>query len=282
MDFKHWLHSLKLRYQFFKNREAVNPRLAKNLAKIESFDKVPVLFAGYVKSGNTWLRFLIFNYFNIKSTGATKTLTYRELNKIQHESLGDPIEPAGPHPNFPYLARTHRHYSSVFSRFNKGIFIYRNPLDTLVSEFHFNLNQTEEKYKVTQNLDEFVRSRLLFWQLHTESYLKQKHFLHLRYEDLQSNPLNELKRVIEYLGYPFETEVGEKSIELSRFDNIQKMGRENDQEYGNAGPKFKGEFARKGEIGGFEKELALSTIKYSKSTMVLFGYKKLTSRHPPY
>lgn len=276
-----WWNRLKTQYTFFKTKDRINPRLAKNLTKIEAFDEVPALFAGYVKSGNTWLRFLIFNYFNIKANNATKTLTYRELNKIQHESLGDPIEPIGPQQHFPYLARTHRHYSSVFARFDKGIFIYRNPLDTLVSEYHFNSNQTEEKYKVTQNLDEFVKSRLIKWELHTKSYLRQKRFLHLRYEDLQSNPLNELQRVIEYLGYPFETEVGEKSIELSKFDNIKKMGRENAQQYGNAGPKFKGEFARKGETGGFYQELKGETIESASRYMKKFGYTHLMLRKRP-
>ena len=270
-----WWHRLKTKYLFARSKEQINPRLAKNLAKIEMFDEVPVLFAGYVKSGNTWLRFLIFNYFNIKNNQATETLTYRELNKVQHESLGDPIEPSGPKPGFPYLARTHRHYSSIFDRFDKGIFIYRNPLDTLVSEYYFNKNQTEAKYQVSETIDEFVKSRLILWELHTQSYLSQNRFLHLKYEDIQSEPIRQLRRVIEYLGYPFDPIIGQKSIELSSFQSIKKMGRENNQEYGNAGPKFKGEFARKGKIAGFSEELQPSTIKYSKSLMAGFGFEKL-------
>ncbi len=271
----HWFHRQRVQYAFYKTKDNVNPRLAKNLAKIKKFDEEPALFAGYIKSGNTWLRFLIFNYFNIKACNATETLTYRELNKIQHESLGDPIEPSGPQPGFPYLARTHRHYSSVFDRFSKGIHIYRNPLDTLVSAYHFSKNQPESKQNSIANVDHFVKTNLVHWELHTRSYLDQNHLLHVRYEDLQKDPIGELKKVIEYLGYTFEPKIAVKSIELSSFKSIKEMGREKNQKYGNGGPQYAAEFTRKGIIGSFHQELERSTIRFGSQTMNAFGYKSL-------
>ena len=50
---------------------------------LDKFQNEKYLLFGYPKSGNTWLRFLIFNYFNlILNKNVTSTLTYDHLNKI--------------------------------------------------------------------------------------------------------------------------------------------------------------------------------------------------------
>lgn len=275
MDFKHWIKSLKLQYLFFKNRNAINPRLAKNLAKLEAFEDNPVLFAGYIKSGNTWLRFLIYNYFNVLINNASETLSYHQLNKWQHLSLLDPIEPQLPPDGFPFLARTHHPYHKLFGRFQKGIFIYRNPLDTLVSAYHFTKKQADAFGSKNFTIDEFVKEKLPEWELHTNNYLKQKHLLHVKYEDLQANTLTKLQQIIEYLAEPFQQEIGEKSIRLSSFQSIKEMGRKKNQQYGNGGPQFTGEFTRKGKVGSFIEELHPDTIRFATHTMKKFGYVSL-------
>lgn len=275
MDFTLRFERLKQRYQFYKEKDNRNPRLLKNLSKLGSLYEDPTLFAGHIKSGNTWLRFLIYNYFNVLLTEAQETLTYQELNKLQHISLLDPLEPKLPPKGFPVLARTHRHYSDVLDQFQKGIFIYRNPLDTLVSSWHFNRNLPNSNHRHLEDIDKYVLYYITPWELHTKSYLNQTRFIHLKYEVLKAQPQEELEKIIAYLGYPINSSATAKSVELSTFDSIKKMGRNNNQQYGNAGKGFKGEFTRKGITGGFKEELKATTIKDCHNSLEKFGYSYL-------
>ena len=238
----------------------------------------PILFAGYIKSGNTWLRFLIYNYFNILQNNAHFTLTYSELNSIQHDALGDPLDFSGSKSGFPYIVRTHRHYSKILKSFEKCIYIYRNPLDTLVSAYHFKTQRERSELDANNNtsrlsdIDGFVLYNLVFWELHIRSYLARKNTLITTYEDLQQNPLFELKRVIHYMGYDFDEAAGKRSVCLSDFENIKKMGREKNQQYGNGGVQFKGEFTRRGIVGGYTDELKPSTIQKSLPILKKYGF----------
>lgn len=275
MDFTLRFERIKQRYRFYKERDNRNPRLLKNLNKLCSLHEDPTLFAGHIKSGNTWLRFLIYNYFNILLNEAQETLTYQELNKLQHISLLDPLEPKLPPKGFPVLARTHRNYSEVLSQFHKGIFIYRNPLDTLVSSWHFNRNLPNSSHRHLEDIDKYVLYYMKPWELHTKSYLDQNRFIHLKYEVLRSQTQDELEKIITYLGYPINADAMKKSVSFSSFDSIKKMGRNTSQQYGNAGEGFKGEFARKGVTGGFSEELKATTIRDCYSTLKKFDFDML-------
>lgn len=268
-----------LRKLYFYIKKNESPKILHDqLDFLKGLPSEPILFAGYIKSGNTWLRFLIYNYFNILQNNAYSTLTYSELNAIQHDALGDPLEFIGPKPGFPYLVRTHRHYSNVLKPFEKCIYIYRNPLDTLVSAFHFETQRDKADLAAINNpylsdIDQYVLYNLVFWELHLQSYLACKHTLMITYEDLQQNPLFELKRVIHYMGYDFDETAGKRSVDLSNFENIKKMGREKNQQYGNGGVQFKGEFTRRGIVDGYKDELRPATIEKSLVILKKYGFE---------
>ena len=55
---------------------------------LSSYDEKKILLFGYPKSGNTWLRFLLFNYLNLLlDKNYYKTLTYEELNLLQNNIM---------------------------------------------------------------------------------------------------------------------------------------------------------------------------------------------------
>lgn len=274
-----WQHELKLwrleRY-IAQNQEEVPRNFQENLQSIKALSESPILFAGHIKSGNTWLRFLIFNYFNILHNSAESPLTYRELNnEFQKDSLGSNVPICGALKGYPYLVRTHMRYTSLFSFFQKGIFIYRNPLDTLVSSFHFNRERYNPPIDINLDIDTYVLNELVSWEAHLKSYLGQQRFFKITYEDLKQDPMAGLKGVIEYMGYSFDTSAGMKSTELSDFKSIKQMGREQNQMYGNGGKQFKGEFARKGKVGSFYDELKPETISRAKYLFKKYGFENI-------
>lgn len=272
-----WMYRIrKWRYHYLSS-DRKQPLSQGNRDQIAALKELPngaVLFAGHIKSGNTWLRFLIFNYFNILNKGADSTLTYKQLNnEFQRDSLGDPVPIRGPIQGFPHIVRTHLMYHNPeFEYFQKGIYIYRNPLDTLVSSYHFMSQQNTQMSEEMPDINQFVLQNLVSWEAHLIGYFSHNRFLKISYEALKSDTLKELKKVIDYLGYDFDEAVGAQSVQLSSFEEIKKMGKESNQRYGNGGESFKGEFARKGKVGSFSEELSKETIRKGMGLLKKYGF----------
>ena len=96
-----------------------------------------ILMFGYPKSGNTWLRFLLYNYCNLLlNPNVDKTISFDQLNNLQNNvmdrgTIFNIIE------GFPFFYRTHKIYVKPYDLFDKKIFVHRNPLDTLISSLLF-------------------------------------------------------------------------------------------------------------------------------------------------
>ena len=126
--------------------------------------KKKILLFGYPKSGNTWLRFLLFNYLNLLlDKNYYKTLTYEELNLLQNNIM-DRATTNLPKEGFPFFYRTHAIYKKPYDLFDFKIFIHRNPLDTLVSAYYFYRdrvvpfpNDSKDEIKNLHNIDYYVK-----------------------------------------------------------------------------------------------------------------------------
>lgn len=125
-----------------------------------------VLICGIQKTGNTWVRFVIFNYFNILDHKATKTLTFDELKVIHmlRKKKGfyhlDDGFPEVHHTHFPYngvgFMKIIPETSKWFDDFEKLIYIYRNPFDTMISYHKFIFNRDKIPYHRISELHERV------------------------------------------------------------------------------------------------------------------------------
>ena len=136
-----------------------------------------VLVCGFPKTGNTWTRFVVMNYFNILNNDAKKTLTYKELSKIQRHQIekdvsghkSDDYKPFEFEEGFPPFYHTHVSYNNkfgyYFDKFDKIVYLIRNPCDTMVSYYYYLTNREKpfngrfNKQK-TENLllmDNFVK-----------------------------------------------------------------------------------------------------------------------------
>ena len=220
-----------------------------------------ILLAGWPKSGNTWTRFVIFNYFNILLNDADKTLTYEQLSAIQHQAFGeDRILMDYFMPGFPILVRTHSRYSKVFRYFGKVIFLYRNPLDALTSYYRVQEKRIGQSVKNIP-IDAYVLSKLPGWIQHYLSIINRCDVI-MRYEDVRADTYGEFNRLFHALGLEVQEHILRKSVELSRFENIRRMGRETNQQYGNHHPyTFKGEFTRSGQVNQYQEALQAETIQ---------------------
>jgi hypothetical protein len=245
----------------------VKEHLIPIIKKIKREEEVPILLSGYPKSGNTWFRFIVFNYFNIKNNNAVKTLTYKELNTLQSASL-ESGKIANKVNNFPDFYRTHYPFSKGFKRF-LYIYIYRNPLDVLVSKYHWDKEREvpffyveQEFRKELHNIDYYVLYFLKEW-IHHFKISTKKADVNICYEELIDNTYNEAYKAIKLVDKTVDVESFKKSIAISDFKSIKKMGRESNQTSGNSigsAMEFNGEFTRKGGYGNYKNELSENTI----------------------
>ncbi|NEQ78818.1 MAG: sulfotransferase domain-containing protein [Moorea sp. SIO2I5] len=227
----------------------------------QSLQQQSILLAGHPKSGNTWTRFVIFNYFNILLNDADKTLTYVQLSAIQQQVFDDYRIIMGHFmPGFPILVRTHSPYRKVFRYFGRVIFLYRNPLDVLISLYRVEEKRTGQTVKDIP-IDAFVLSRLLGWISHYTSIINRCDVI-MRYEDMRADPYGEFNRLFHALGIEVQEHILRQSLDLSSFENIRRMGRETNQQNGNHHLyTFKGEFTRSGQVKQYQGVLKAETIQ---------------------
>ena len=212
-----------------------------------------IILASYPKAGTTWLKALVFS---IVHRDESEKLVGHELR----QQKDNPLLTSSPHalvpffelqvyndgePNESYLNAecprlfsTHIPYASLADNVKsskcKIVYISRNPLDVVVSFWHFARRSAE--WSEGWTLEEFV-SRFCggvfacgpftdhvvgYWR---ESLERPEKVLFLRYEDMKADTVTQVKGLA---GFPFTKEeesrgVIEEILRLCSFDNLQSL-----------------------------------------------------------
>lgn len=188
--------------------------------------KVDALLASYPKSGRTWFRFLLSNYFGLTSGEGAVTLhgMFARLPNFDLDELrGLPASPGGADRTFPLIAAVHKPYSRV--RADKPvIFLIRDPRDVMVSAF---FHATKHKKSFVGDYDEFIRDEILglpAFIRYVNSWaggLEGHRHVVLTYEELSRDASAVTARVLDFLGVPVDWPALRKAEELSRFDAMR-------------------------------------------------------------
>ncbi|CAJ1977977.1 unnamed protein product, partial [Sphenostylis stenocarpa] len=235
-----------------------------------------VIVASFPKSGTTWLKAITFAIVNRQSFSSIENHPLLETNPhelvpaVEFMYRGDvdcpTTEPRvfGTHTPFPSLPK------SIMDSNCKIIYICRNPFDTFVSAWtYFNKIKLEplSALQKEEAFEMFCNGVIEFgpWWSHMLGYWKQSKVtpdkvLFLKYEDLKEDANFHVKRVAEFLGFPFTEEeesnsVIENIVKLCSFSNMK------DLEVNKSGVVYrfleKKYFFRKAEIGDW-LELAIA------------------------
>ncbi len=157
-----------------------------------------VLLASYPRSGNTWLRFLLYELL----TG--ETADFETIN-APHSPCADfprvqqtPIMP----PLHGRLIKTHEPYRHEYGR---AIYLVRNPLDVAVSEYYYMQGRGLFLGSLTEFVEVFVRGGVHgygAWHRHVASWLDApvSDLLFVRYEDLREDGCMTLAKIGAFLG----------------------------------------------------------------------------------
>ena len=232
--------------------------------------ELKILLFGYPKSGNTWIRLLLYNYSNLLLNSAERqTITYDRLNSLQNNIM-DRGTAFLPEKGFPFIYRTHKIYNKSYDLFDKRILIHRNPLDTLISSYYFYKNREVPFLDDPQNIREklhdidfYVLYKINSWINFYNTSIKHADFV-INYTEIKQDTVTVFSELLKFLDWDFDLILVEKAVRFSSFNKVKEMGRKNSQKYGN-GPKdgsFIGEFTRSGEESQFQYELQAKTINF--------------------
>jgi len=224
-----------------------------------------VLLAGYQKSGNTWLGYMLSyilgaRYIDLHARDSKPTLQ-KEILKLIEGNL--------PHKSdYEAVCKTHDRYSFIHNssrvdleQYDKVVCIVRDPRDVAVSRYYFNyynmpiaVNKPEN---VLSNKSWFTRKyywkKTVFsvarnWNFHVMSWRTFEGRIIVKYEDLHRHCLKALKEICCYLEVSDRDDYLEDAIDFFSFDKLSG-GRKRGEEYQTA-------FFRKGIVGDYKNHFS--------------------------
>lgn len=202
-----------------------------------------IILCSAPKTGTTWLKALAFaivtrDKFDTYSSPLLTTVPHEcipflEIDLVQNLVKRDPKLP---------LLATHVPYTllpkSIISSRCKVVYIYREPKDSFVSLWHFTHKltpQDREPITLEEAFRQFKGGVSLcgpFWD-HVLGYQKAslehpKRIFVVKYEDMKTDCTNHVKKLAEFLGYPFTLEeekdgIIENIVKLCSFENLSGL-----------------------------------------------------------
>ena len=221
-----------------------------------------IFLASYPKSGNTWLRSIIGNFYNFEKEFSLNDLksipllsikkhfnefqnkVYINNNELHFDWVSQNIikcqKILNNKLNHLNIFKTHsvRHKNFTNETVNAGfIYIVRDPRDIIVSLKNFSGKE------IDKTIDEFLFSKSLMittngaqellstWELNVQSWLNYTSVprLIIKYEDLKLNPKEIILNIKEFLNkiHSFHINLNDKDIdkiiENTNFNNLKKL-----------------------------------------------------------
>lgn len=191
-------------------------RLTSKNIDIEIFND-DVFLVSYPKSGRTWVRFLIANYLSgnqcdfLNSYSIIPGIEYNPQQCVNVQR--------------PRFIQSHWTFTPEFK---KVIFIVRDGRDVAVS-YYFHLI----KFKIISKDTSFADYITMFnqgifdnaspWGNYIETWLKNapEEFLLIKYEDLKTDVVKELTKMIEFAGLPVNKKALLEAVDASSFEKMK-------------------------------------------------------------
>ena len=270
-----------------------------------------IFLASYPKSGNTWLRSIIGNFYNFhkefslsdlksipllsikKHFSEFKNKIYINNDELHFDWVAQNIIKCqnllNNKPNHLNIFKTHsvRHKNFTNETVNAGfIYIVRDPRDIIISLKNFSGKE------IDKTIDEFLFSKKLMiatngaqellstWELNVQSWLNYNSVprLIIKYEDLKLNSKEIILNIKEFLNKIHRLNINlreediDKIIENTNFDNLKKL--ENINGFDEATKNSK--FFRSGTSNQWKDVLTNTQVrlieKNLKSLMRYFNY----------
>lgn len=266
-----------------------------------------VWLASYPKSGNTWLRAFLANYF-VESDGPVP------LDKIRQVSFGDSaMEPYVHRARIDHrrlmpaqllqlrqswldeisnrgamnFVKTHNAHARLGQAWwipaaltHSAIYLVRDPRDMVISyadHWGIPIDNAIREIANRQNMiapnPRSVAQFLGAWSAHVDGWSRARDLrvLTVRYEDMLSAPEREFARILRHIGAPLDEATLSQAIERSSFGQLAAA--EAAEGFSERGPKQQA-FFRKGEAGGWR-----DVLTEAQATQIWSDHRAAMRRH---
>jgi hypothetical protein len=255
--------------------------LAKTTARVplvwvrhRNFQPSDVFVGSYPRSGSTWLRFMLLEVLSGEASGFSKT--NEMLPDVGKHSTGARVLAGGGR-----LIKTHEPFRPEYK---KAIYLARDPRDVALSEFayHKALGFAGDDFNIY--LLRFLRGEVNpfgCWTNHATCWMEagdsgRSEVLLACFEELKRNPVQELSRIVEFLGVPLQTARICEAVANNSMDKMRQKEKADPQR-----ASAKGKFIRSGSAGGwrevFTEEQCQLVQQYAGKIMARLGYSAVES-----
>jgi len=243
-----------------------------------------IFLVSYPKSGNTWTRFLIANLVYPE-----KNPDFSNINAL----LPDPEDMSKrdlDRAARPRILKSHQYFDP---RFQRVIYVVRDPRDVVLSEYHFDIKRRAiaDDFPLEQFVSRFVRGELNHpygtWGENAGSWFYTRQgdprFLLVRYEDLQSQGMEEMRRIADFLGIPATTDQLSFAIEQSSANRMRELEKKQGHLWSSTRETRQDKpFVRSAKSGGWKAELPEASVAEIESKwgdlMQEMSYELVASR----
>ncbi|HTU42198.1 MAG TPA: sulfotransferase domain-containing protein [Candidatus Aquilonibacter sp.] len=228
-----------------------------------------VFVASYPRSGNTWLRFMLYEILVGQSSSF---VNIRQLvPDIGQQDAASPLLAQGGR-----LIKTHEPYRREYK---KAIYLVRDARDVALSEFAYQkaLGVIPDDFELY--LQRFLRGRVNpfgSWVEHVNSWMKAKddedaEILLVHYDKLRRDPEESLAAMMEFLAVTVERQTIQRAISNNSLKKMQEKEKANPQK-----ASAKGRFVREGSVGGWSQAFtpaqALVFEQHTGTVLQRLGY----------
>lgn len=232
--------------------------------------------ASYPKSGRTWFRFILANYFNIAAE-LGRDVTLHSMFAIVPNFAADGTRgiPAFQfrerRPDLPLILVSHNRYRWRVFLSTPIIFMVRDPRDVMVSAY---FHATRHKHRYAEDIGTFLSDarqglpRFIDYINGWAEGLAGHRHLVLTYERLSAEPEAVTADALRFLGCPIDARALKLAVEQSRFDVMRDLERREGlpaHSYDTSDDEALR--MRRGKAGGFLEYLAPEHLTYIEETL---------------
>jgi hypothetical protein len=219
--------------------------------EIDASERAPVLrkkvlLAGYLKSGNTWLGYMLSHLLNaeyIEPNNYLSGIYYTPDPRVIELTSGD--LPGRVATGYRCVVKTHWLPNVVYHLnrespplTDKVLLVVRDPRDVAVSYLHYQrLSPDSRRTGIGMLKPVSFFNTLRAWRDHTAAWLERKPHV-VRYEDLLADCHATLARILAYLDEPPDATVIDETVRAFEFGKLKSSRSE-----------FTQNFFRKGVVG---------------------------------
>ncbi|WP_137389344.1 sulfotransferase domain-containing protein [Rhodoligotrophos defluvii] len=231
--------------------------------------RADALLVSYPKSGRTWLRFILANYFALMSGTATRIDLHTMFSFVPNFDF----DPARGIPalnsevgrgRVPLILATHTHHGNTVCWRRPIIFMVRDPRDLMVSAY---FHATRQKRRFRGSISDFLQHPELgmpafvrYLDGWAKSLARHPHLV-VSYERLASKTEQSVAEVLGFVRCAGETDLLRRAIHLSRFSRMAEIERRQGipgHEYDRGDPEALR--MRKGQVGGYGEYLSQEEV----------------------